>query len=82
MPPVILTGGIFFYHVRHGAISDWNALSEARCTEHAPSFAYRVTSRQALALLAQIQPDMRSYKAKRADFALAHYTRLTARNGK
>jgi len=51
-------------------------------SEHTPSFAYRVTSRQALALLAQIQPHMRSYKAKRAELALANYTRLTPRNGR
>jgi hypothetical protein len=51
-------------------------------SEHAPSFAYRVSSRQALSLLAQIQPYLRSYKAKRAELALTNYTRLTPRNGK
>lgn len=51
-------------------------------SEHTPSFAYRLTSQQALALLAQIQPYLRSYKSKRSEFALTHYTRLTPRNGK
>jgi len=51
-------------------------------SEHTPSFAYRVSSRQALALLTQIMPWLRSYKARRAELALAQYTRLTPRNGK
>ncbi|MEO7761992.1 MAG: LAGLIDADG family homing endonuclease [Casimicrobiaceae bacterium] len=50
--------------------------------DHTPSFAYRVTSRQAIALLAQIHPFLRSYKAKRAELALAQYVVLTPRNGK
>jgi hypothetical protein len=50
--------------------------------EHTPSFSSRVTSPQALSLLAQIWPHLRSYKAKRAELALVHYTRLTPRNGK
>lgn len=51
-------------------------------SQHTPSFAYRATSQQALSLLAQIGPYMHSYKARRAALALAHYTRLTPRNGK
>jgi len=49
---------------------------------HTPSYAYRVTSRQALALLEQVAPYMRSYKKVRADFALANYLQVTPRNGK
>jgi len=50
--------------------------------KHRASFAYRITCRQALALLARVQPFLRSYKASRARFALDHYQRLTPRNGK
>ncbi|HEY7944956.1 MAG TPA: LAGLIDADG family homing endonuclease [Casimicrobiaceae bacterium] len=49
---------------------------------HAPSFAYRITNRQALELLRQISPYLRSYKAKRAALVLAHYLSLTPRNGR
>jgi hypothetical protein len=49
---------------------------------HTPSFCYAITSRQALALLRQITPYLRSYKRQRAELALAVYERLTPRNGK
>ena len=49
---------------------------------HADSFTYHITSRQALDLLTQIAPYMKSYKARRADLTLKHYVRLTPRNGK
>lgn len=49
---------------------------------HAASFTYCISSRQALDLLAQITPYMKSYKARRASLALDHYLRLTPRNGK
>jgi hypothetical protein len=49
---------------------------------HAASFTYHVSSRQALDLLAQIAPFMKSYQALRARLALDHYVRLTPRNGK
>ena len=49
---------------------------------HAASYTYHVSSRQALDLLAQIAPFMKSYKARRARLALQHYVRLTPRNGK
>ena len=49
---------------------------------HTPSYAYAVWNRQALALLAQIEPYMTSYKRQRAQLALADYVRLTPRNGK
>jgi len=50
--------------------------------EHTPSMTYVVTNRQALALLSQIAPYLRSYKARRADLVLEHYLRLTPRNGR
>ena len=49
---------------------------------HTPSYSYAVGNRQALALLAQIEPYMRSYKGDRARLALSDYVRLTPRNGK
>jgi len=49
---------------------------------HAPSFTYQIYSRQALALLRQTAPLLRSYKAARARLAVAEYVRLTPRNGK
>lgn len=49
---------------------------------HAPGLTYSVANRQALALLAQVTPYLRSYKARRARLILEHYVRLTPRNGK
>src|SRR6185437_14534125 len=49
---------------------------------HSPSFAYCITSRQALHLLAQVVPYLRTYKVKRACMLLEDYTRLTPRNGR
>lgn len=49
---------------------------------HSPSFAYCVTSRQALHLLEQIAPFLRTYKCKRASLLLQEYVRLTPRNGR
>jgi hypothetical protein len=49
---------------------------------HTPSFAYRITSRQAIALLQQILPHLRSCKARRARLAVARYVAVTPRNGR
>jgi hypothetical protein len=49
---------------------------------HTPSVCYTITSRQALALLRQITPHLRSYKRQRAELLLARYEALTPRNGK
>jgi hypothetical protein len=49
---------------------------------HAPGFTYAVANRQALALLEQVVPYLRSYKLGRAQLVLAHYLPLTPRNGK
>jgi hypothetical protein len=51
-------------------------------SEHSPSYAYKIINRQALALLEQIAPFLRSYKSERASLILNHYTNLTPRNGK
>ncbi len=50
--------------------------------KHTPSFCYAVESRQALSLLKQIYPDLRSYKRQRAIAMLSEYETLTPRNGK
>ena len=49
---------------------------------HARSFTYQITSRQALDLLRQIAPYLKTYKAKRARLALTSYLPLTPRNGR
>ena len=49
---------------------------------HTPSFCYAVTSQQALSLLRQVSPYLRSYRQARATLALARYATLTPRNGK
>lgn len=49
---------------------------------HAPGLTYTVANRQALALLLQVTPHLRSYKAERAQLVLDHYVKLTPRNGK
>ena len=49
---------------------------------HACSFAYQISSRQALDLLHQISPYLKTYRAKRAELALSDYLRLTPRNGR
>lgn len=49
---------------------------------HTPSYAYRITNRHALALLAQIAEHLKSYKARRAALALARYEAVTPRNGR
>jgi LAGLIDADG-like domain len=54
------------------------------CTRehHSPSFAYCITSRQALRLLAQVYPFLRTYKSKRARLLLDEYQGVTPRNGR
>ncbi len=50
--------------------------------KHTPSFTYAVTNRQALDLLRQIVPYLKTYKAGRTQILLNDYVRLTPRNGK
>jgi hypothetical protein len=49
---------------------------------HTPSYCYSIANRQALALVAQLQPYLRSHKRDRASLALSTYLRVTPRNGK
>jgi len=49
---------------------------------HTPSFVFSISNRQALDLVSQIRPFLRSYKAGRADLILRSYRELTPRNGK
>lgn len=49
---------------------------------HTPSATFTITNRQALDLLEQIAPWLRTYKAKRARMLLDDYLRLTPRNGR
>jgi hypothetical protein len=49
---------------------------------HTPSFTFVIYSRQALALLEQITPFLRTYKRERAALLLESYICLTPRNGK
>ncbi len=49
---------------------------------HSPSFAYSIRSRQALSLLAQVAPFLRTYKAERARLLLEEYAPVTPRNGR
>ena len=50
--------------------------------KHSPSFTFQVFSRQALDLITEITPHLRTYKNKRAQLAITHYKKLTPRNGK
>lgn len=49
---------------------------------HTPSVTYVITNRQALSVLQQIAPYLKSYKVDRAKLILADYVRLTPRNGR
>ena len=50
--------------------------------KHAPGLTYAVSNRQALAVLEQVMPYLRSYKKFRARLALDQYLAHTPRNGK
>jgi O-phosphoseryl-tRNA(Cys) synthetase len=49
---------------------------------HTPSVTYAISNRQALDVLEQVRPYLKTYKAKRAQLILRSYIRLTPRNGK
>ena len=51
-------------------------------SQHTPSYTYAIYNRQALELIRQLLPYLRSYKAKRAELILQQYLTLTPRNGK
>lgn len=48
---------------------------------HTRSYTYSISNRQGLALLKQIDPYLRTYKAVRSGLILRDYIRLTPRNG-
>jgi hypothetical protein len=50
--------------------------------KHTPSFAFAVYNRQALALIRQLRPFLKTYKAARAELILREYLAVTPRNGK
>lgn len=49
---------------------------------HTPSYTYALYNRQALNILEQIHPYLKTYKAERAALLLRDYLTLTPRNGK
>src|ERR1700733_8760618 len=51
-------------------------------THHSASFAYVISSRNALALLSQISQYLHTYKLRRANLLLREYLRVTPRNGR
>jgi hypothetical protein len=51
-------------------------------THHSASFAYVISSRNALCLLSQVTPYLHTYKLNRANLLLTEYLRLTPRNGR
>ncbi|WP_417509428.1 LAGLIDADG family homing endonuclease [Methylophaga sp.] len=51
-------------------------------SHHTPSLTYAIYNRQALSLLKQITPYLRTYKRHRAEYILQHYLNVTPRNGK
>lgn len=50
--------------------------------KHNQSYTYHVFNRQALSLIKQLIPHLKSYKKKRAEFILSNYLNVTPRNGK
>lgn len=65
-------------HVGVGKVTSKRTVSP----RHAPSFTYSLSNRQALALLRQVAPFLRSYKQIRASMAVDHYVSVTPRNGR
>ena len=49
---------------------------------HKPAYTYTIFNRQALSVLRQVVPHLRTYKLGRARIALAQYILVTPRNGK
>lgn len=49
---------------------------------HSASYHYFISCEQALTLLEQVEPYLRTYNLARARLALLHYRRLTPRNGR
>ena len=69
-------------HVRN-IVGSGRITGKIRVREHhSPGYAFTVSSRRALAVLAQVLPYLRTYKAERARLLLGEYVALTPRNGK
>ncbi|MBI3442457.1 MAG: LAGLIDADG family homing endonuclease [Candidatus Sungbacteria bacterium] len=51
-------------------------------SHHRPVYKYSISNRQALSVLEQIRPYLRTYKLKRAKIVLKYYLLMTPRNGK
>ena len=49
---------------------------------HKPSYTYALYSRQAIDLLNQVSPFLKTYKSRRAKLALSDYVTCTPRNGR
>ena len=49
---------------------------------HKPAYTYSISNRQALSILSQAAPYLRTYKLRRAQIVLAQYILVTPRNGK
>lgn len=49
---------------------------------HTPSFTYAAYNRQALCLLQQVHPYLKTYKSRRSSLILRDYLTVTPRNGK
>jgi len=69
-------------YVRHTLSAGKITNKSITSIRHAPSYTYTIANRQALELLRQIEPWLRSYKRLRASLILRDYVRLTPRNGK
>ncbi|MGI9343577.1 MAG: LAGLIDADG family homing endonuclease [Gammaproteobacteria bacterium] len=61
-----------------GKITNKRAVS----SRHRPSYAFAITNRQAIRLLGDIEPFLRTYKADRARLMIRDYVALTPRNGR
>lgn len=68
--------------VRETVGAGWITAKRTYSERHTPSFAYKITNRQALDLLSQIARYLKTYRARRAEMAIQHYVALTPRNGK
>jgi hypothetical protein len=66
-----------------GVIGAGRITRKARArAHHSPSFAYCLSSQQALSLLRRVSRYLRTYKSERAHLLLAEYRRVTPRNGR
>ena len=61
-----------------GKITNKHRIAE----NHSPSFVFAIYNRQALEVIRQLRPFLRTYKAKRSDLILNDYLKVTPRNGK